>query len=41
MGVGNICRHDYDNVAESLVWHTVLRSLTPLLAMVEAELATD
>ena len=39
MGIGNVYRHDYDNVAESMVWNTVAQSLTPLLAMVEAELS--
>jgi uncharacterized protein with HEPN domain len=39
MGAGNICRHDYDNVVEQIVWQTVTRDLAPLLAVVEAELA--
>ncbi len=38
MGVGNIYRHDYDNVAEEFVWQTVMQSLTPLLAVVEDEI---
>src|SRR5450631_1294791 len=33
MGVGNIYRHDYDNVAEEMVWRTVRHSLEPLLAL--------
>ena len=41
MGVGNVYRHDYDNVAEDMVWRTVQRSLAPLLAVVEQELARD
>ena len=40
MGVGNIYRHDYDNVAEQFVWRTVHHSLAPLLAVVEAEIAS-
>ena|SRR5215471_204538 len=39
MGVGNVYRHDYDNVDEDMVWRTVQRSLEPLLAVVEEELA--
>ncbi len=38
MGVGNIYRHDYDNVQEELIWATVRGHLTPLLEVVEAEL---
>jgi uncharacterized protein with HEPN domain len=39
MGVGNVYRHDYDNVVEEIVWRTVNDSLGPLLAAVERELA--
>jgi uncharacterized protein with HEPN domain len=39
MGVGNVYRHDYDNVAEDFVWRTVQHSLDPLLAVVEREIA--
>ena len=39
MGVGNVYRHDYDNVAEEQVWHTVHHGLPPLLAVVENEIA--
>jgi uncharacterized protein with HEPN domain len=39
MGAGNIYRHDYDNVAEEIVWQTVQNNLAPLPAAVEAELA--
>ena len=39
MGVGNVYRHDYDNVDEQQVWHTVNASLPPLLAVVECEIA--
>ena len=38
MGSGNVYRHDYDNVAEEAVWHTVHHSLDPLLAVVEDEI---
>jgi uncharacterized protein with HEPN domain len=36
---GNVYRHDYDNVAEEIVWRTVQNNLAPLLAAVEGELA--
>ena len=39
MGAGNVYRHDYDNVAEAIVWQTVQNNLAPLLAAVESELA--
>lgn len=39
MGVGNIYRHDYDNVAEALVWRTARTSLQPLLTVIEQEIA--
>ena len=38
MGVGNVYRHDYDNVAEEFVWRTVQHSLEPLLEAIRAEL---
>ena len=38
MGVGNIYRHDYDNVDEQFVWRTARQSLSPLLAAVEEEI---
>jgi uncharacterized protein with HEPN domain len=39
MDVGNVYRHQYDNVAEEIVWRTVQHSLAPLLAVVESELS--
>jgi uncharacterized protein with HEPN domain len=39
MGVGNVYRHDYDNVDEEQVWRTVNASLPLLLAVVEGEIA--
>lgn len=39
MGVGNVYRHDYDNVAEDQVWRTVNQSLPELLVVAEDELA--
>ena len=39
MGAGNVYRHDYDNVAEEIVWRTVQNNLAPLLEAVESELA--
>jgi uncharacterized protein with HEPN domain len=38
MGAGNVYRHDYDNVAEELVWRTVRHRLDALLAVVESEM---
>jgi uncharacterized protein with HEPN domain len=40
MGVGNVYRHDYDNVRETYVWTTVRDHLGPLLEVVEQEIAT-
>lgn len=39
MGVGTIYRHDYGNVSEVFVWRTVRHDLTPLLEVVEREIA--
>jgi uncharacterized protein with HEPN domain len=39
MGLGNVYRHNYDNVAEDYVWRTVQQSLAPLLAVIEDEIA--
>ena len=39
MGVGNVYRHDYDNVSEDFVWRTLRNSLGALLATVESEIA--
>jgi uncharacterized protein with HEPN domain len=38
MGVGNIFRHNYDNVAERQVWRTVRESLPSLLAAIAQEI---
>jgi uncharacterized protein with HEPN domain len=35
---GNIYRHEYEDVAERRVWHTVRVALPPLRAVVEKEL---
>jgi uncharacterized protein with HEPN domain len=35
---GNMYRHGYDNVVESIVWQTVQEDLAPLLAVVVAEI---
>ena len=34
-------RHEYDNVAEAIVWQTVQSNLPPLLAVVEAEIERE
>jgi uncharacterized protein with HEPN domain len=38
MGIGNVLRHDYDNVVETMVWETATQRLAPLLAIVVAEI---
>ena len=38
MGVGNVYRHNYDNVAEQQVWRTVRESVRSLLAAVAEEI---
>lgn len=38
MGVGNIYRHDYDNVAEKQVWQTVREGVPALLAAIAEEI---
>jgi uncharacterized protein with HEPN domain len=37
--VGNIYRHAYDVVDETLVWHTIQYDLAPLRAVIAAELS--
>lgn len=39
MGVGNIYRHNYDNVAEEQVWRTVSEGVPALLAAIAEEIA--
>ncbi len=34
MGVGNVHRHNYDNVAEEQVWRTIRDGVSALLAAV-------
>ena len=41
MGIGNIYRHEYDNVVEEIVWRTVQQSLAPLREAVERELVGE
>jgi uncharacterized protein with HEPN domain len=38
MGVGNIYRHDYHNVAEQQVWRTARESVPALLAAIAEEI---
>jgi len=38
MGAGNVYRHDYDNIEEDQVWHTVNESLATLIDVIEQEL---
>jgi uncharacterized protein with HEPN domain len=40
-GIGNVYRHEYDNVAEEIVWRTVQHSLAPLLEVIERELSDE
>ena len=37
-GAGNVYRHDYEDVAQHLVWGTISERFPALLAMVEVEL---
>jgi uncharacterized protein with HEPN domain len=37
--VGNLYRHEYETVDETLIWHTVQRDLAPLKTVIESELA--
>jgi uncharacterized protein with HEPN domain len=39
MDVGNVYRHQYDNVSEDAVWRTVEQRLPELITVVEAEIA--
>jgi uncharacterized protein with HEPN domain len=39
MGVGNVYRHNYDNVAEEFVWRTLHESPPALLAAIDEEIA--
>ncbi len=38
MGIGNVLRHNYENVVESIIWETARTHLDPLLAAVAAEI---
>jgi uncharacterized protein with HEPN domain len=38
MGIGNILRHNYDNVVETIVWDTVHEHLGPLLDVINVEI---
>jgi uncharacterized protein with HEPN domain len=38
-GAGNVYRHDYEDVAARYLWETIQRSLPPLRAVIEQELA--
>lgn len=40
MDVGNVYRHEYDNVSKDLVWRTVHEKLPELLAIIEGEIAS-
>ncbi|MEZ5785932.1 MAG: HepT-like ribonuclease domain-containing protein [Xanthobacteraceae bacterium] len=37
-GAGNIYRHNYEDVLEKVLWHTIHHALAPLRAVVENEL---
>jgi uncharacterized protein with HEPN domain len=37
-GAGSIYRHEYDDVRDELVWHTVQQELEPLRKVIEQEL---
>src|SRR5277367_5393537 len=38
MGIGNVLRHNYENVVETIIWETTRTHLAPLLAVVVAEI---
>jgi uncharacterized protein with HEPN domain len=38
MGVGNVYRHNYDNVAEQYVWRTLHESLPGLVTVIDGEI---
>lgn len=37
-GAGNVYRHDYEEVADEIIWRTVQGSLDPLMVVVKSEL---
>jgi uncharacterized protein with HEPN domain len=37
-GIGNIYRHDYDDIETHMVWKTVTESLPPLRVVIEEEI---
>ena len=39
MGIGNVLRHNYDDVVETIIWDTANSSLTPLLNVVVAAMS--
>jgi uncharacterized protein with HEPN domain len=39
MDTGNVYGHDFDNVADEIVWHAVQHSLGTLPAAIEEEIA--
>jgi len=39
-GAGNIYRHDYEDVLDETIWHTIQNALVPLRAVVERELGS-
>jgi Ribonuclease HepT-like len=39
MDVGNVLRHEYDNVSQNRVWRTVQERLPQLLVAIESEIA--
>lgn len=41
MGIGNVLRHDYDNVVETIVWNAVKDHLGPLLKVVAGEVDSN
>lgn len=38
MGIGNVLRHNYDDVVETIIWETTHTHLDPLLAVVVAKI---
>jgi uncharacterized protein with HEPN domain len=40
-GIGNVLRHDYEQVAYDVLWHVVHDDLAPLEMVCREELATE
>ena len=41
MGIGNVIRHDYDEIDDRVMWDTATKSLLPLKDAVEGMLQVE